>query len=190
VQHKVLVKNHATYHKAEEASKELILYAVDNNTLAPLKKKYIGFGDKTMLEMIHHLCTKMAIKMMTAQKHEYRMKGYNTLWDPASSITAYFTQLNRFQISLVNRGMATNKAEKVMAVGAQMWDSKIFTEEQMLARENKPVIDQTWTSLQMYFTKKWLEHKQYLAMLAKQSCFKEAALATQEKEAAEVEGKT
>jgi hypothetical protein len=104
-QHKGLIKNHPTYLKVEEADKELILYAVGNDALAPLKKQYIRFGNKTMLGMIHHLCMKTAIKMTTAQKHEYRTTGYNTPWDPALSITAYFTQLNHFQISLVDCGI-------------------------------------------------------------------------------------
>jgi hypothetical protein len=38
----------------------------------------------------------MAIKMTTAQKHEYKTMGYNNLWDPTTSITAYFTQRNHF----------------------------------------------------------------------------------------------
>ena len=60
----------------------------------------------------------------------------------------------------------------------------------MLGWENKPTADQTWPNLQAYFTKKWLERKQYSATTAKQSRFKEAALAAHEKEAAEAEGET
>jgi hypothetical protein len=59
-----------------------------------------------------------------------------------------------------------------------------------LGWENKPTVHQTWTNLQAYFTKKWLKRKQYSATTAKQSRFKEAALAAQEKEAAEAEGET
>jgi hypothetical protein len=140
--------------------------------------------------MIVHLRTKTAIKMTTAQKHEYRTNGYNAVWDPTTSITAYFTTLDRFQVSLEDRGIATSVAEKCMAAGAQMWASEMFTEEQMLGWENKPTADQTWTNLQTYFTEKWLERKQYSATTAKQSRFREAALAAQEKEAAEAEGET
>jgi hypothetical protein len=45
-------------------------------------------------------------------------------------------------------------------------------------------------ALQTYFSEKWLEQKQYLAMTAKQSQFKEAALLAQETAAAKEEGKT
>jgi hypothetical protein len=188
--HKVTIESHANYLKVEEAGKELILYDVSYDALAPLKKQYIGFGDETILTMIIHLRTKTAIKMTTAQKHEYRTNGYNAVWDPTTSITAYFTTLDRFQVSLEDRGIATSVEEKCMAAGSQMWASEMFTEEQMVGWENKPTIDQTWPNLQVYFTKKWLERKQYTTTTAKQSRFKEAALAAQEKEAAEAEGET
>ncbi len=70
--------------------------------MAPLKKQYIGFGDSTMLLMIDHLCQKTAIKMTTAQKHKYKATGYKNPWNPTTSITAYFTQLDWFQVSLGN----------------------------------------------------------------------------------------
>jgi hypothetical protein len=94
--------------------------------------------------------------------------GYNNSWDPTTSITAYFTQLNRFQVSLSDCGIAMSKAEKTMVAGAQMWQREMFTEDQMVAWENKPVVQQTWAALQAYFTKKGLERKQYSAMTAKQ----------------------
>jgi hypothetical protein len=72
-------------------------------------------------------------QMTTVQKHEYKATGYNNPWDPTTSITAYFRQLDQFQVSLSNRGIATSNAEKVMAAGAQMWQSEMFTEVQMVA---------------------------------------------------------
>jgi hypothetical protein len=45
--------------------------------VAPLKKQYIGFGNTTVLQ-IDHLRLKTAIRMMTAQKYEYKTNGYNT----------------------------------------------------------------------------------------------------------------
>ncbi len=166
------------------------MYAVGDDALAPLKKQYIGFGDSTILTMLDHLRQKTAIKMTTAQKYEYKTNGYNTPWDPTSIITAYFTTLDRFQISLVDRGIATSDAEKTMAAGAQMWHSEMFTEVQMLLWENKTPAAQTWAALQAYFTEKWLKRKQYSATTAKQLRFKEAALRAQETAAAEEEGET
>ena len=93
--------------------------------------------------MLDHLRQKTAIRMTTAQKHEYKTNGYNTPWDPTTSITAYFTNLDRFQISLGDRGIKTSDKEKAMAAGAQMWQSEMFTEDQMLAWENKATAQQT-----------------------------------------------
>jgi len=189
-EHKIKQRSFYDYLSVEEAGKELILYAVGDDAVAPLKKQYIGFGDTTVLQMIDHLRLKTAIRMTTAQKFEYKTNGYNTPWDPTTSITAYFTQLDRFQISLGDRGIATSDQEKTMAAGAQMWQSEMFTEDQMVVWENKAAAAQTWTALQAYFTEKWLERKQYSATTAKQSRFKEAALQAQETAAAEEEGET
>jgi hypothetical protein len=104
--------------------------------------------------MIDHLCLKTAIKMTTAQKHEYKTMGYNNPWDPTTSITAYFTQLDCFQVSLGDRGIATSEAEKTMAAGAHMWQSKMLTEDQMVTWENKTAAQQTGAALQAYFTEK------------------------------------
>ncbi len=144
----------------------------------------------TVLLMIDHLCQKTAIKIMIVQKHEYKATRYINPWDPTTSITAFFTQLDRFQVSLGNCGIATSDAEKTMLAGAQMWQSGMFTEDQMVTWENKPAVQQTWAKLQTYFTQKWLERKQYSAMAAKQSRFKETALLAQETAAAEEEGKS
>jgi len=188
-EHKILQKRYNDYLDVKEAGKELILYAVGDNALAPLKKLYIGFGDTTVLGMIDHLHLKTAIKMTTAQKPEYKTTGYNNPRDPTTSIPAYFTQLDQFQVSLGDRGITTSEEEKTMAAGAQMWNSEMFTEDQMVAWENKTAAQQTWAELQRYFTNKWLERKQYSATTAKQSRFKEAALLAQETAAAEEEGK-
>jgi hypothetical protein len=189
-EHKVLQSSYANYLGMEEAGKELILDTVGADALAPLKKQYIGFGDTTILLMLDHLHQKTVIRMTTAQKYEYKNAGFNAPWDPTTRIPAYFTSLDCFQILLGDRGIATSNAKKTMEAGTQMWNSEVFTEEQMLSWENKPAIDQTWPNLQTYFTKKWLERKQYSATTAKQSCFKEAALFAQETAAAEEEGET
>jgi hypothetical protein len=145
-EHKILQKSYNDYLGVEEAGKELILYVVGDDALAPLKQLYIGFGDTTVLGMIDHLRLKTAIKMTTAQKHEYRTTGYNNPWDPTTSL--YFMQLDRFQVSLGDRGIATSEEEKTMAAGAQMWNSEMFTEDQMVAWENKTMAQQTWAALQ------------------------------------------
>jgi hypothetical protein len=126
--------------------------------------------------------------MTTSQKYDYRIKGYCKAWDPTMSITAYFTSLNRFQISLDDLGISISIKKKTMAAGACMWESEMFTEDQMVAWENKPTTNQAWDNLQTYFMEKWLERRQYLATTAKQLHFKKATLAAQEQASVEEEG--
>ncbi len=71
-----------------------------------------------------------------------------------------------------------------------MWESEMFTKDQMVAWENKPAAQQTWQALQDYFTEKWLERRHYSQVTAKHSRFKDAALAAQELAATEEEGET
>jgi hypothetical protein len=190
VEHKILTKSYNDYLGIEEAGKDLILYAVGNDALARLKKQYTGFGNLTVLSMIKHLCRQTAIKMMTVQKHEYKATRYNNPWDSTTSITVYFTQLDRFQVSIDNRGIGTSNGKKMMAAGAQKWQNEMFTKDQMVMWENKTAAQQTWAKLQTYFTEKWLEPMQYSAMMTKQLRFKEAVLLAQETAAAEDKGKS
>jgi len=75
-----------------------------------------------------------------------------------------------------------------MVAGARMWESEMFTEDQMVAWENKTAAQQTWQALQDYFTEKWLERRQYSQAMAKHLRFKDASLTAQETAAAEEEG--
>jgi hypothetical protein len=93
-EHKILMKSYNDYLGIKEAGKELLLYAAGNEALPLLKKQYISFGDSMVLSMINHLRLKIVIKIATELKHKYKTTGYNNPWDPTTSITAYFTQLD------------------------------------------------------------------------------------------------
>ena len=76
--------------------------------------------------------------MTKAQKQEYRITtGYNNPWNPTTSITPYFTQLDRFQVLLGNRGIATSEEEKIMRAGVQMWNSKCSQKTRWLHGKTK-----------------------------------------------------
>ncbi len=54
-QHKEAQMTYTNYIGAQEAGKELLLYDVGADALAPRKKQYINFGDATIHSMILHL---------------------------------------------------------------------------------------------------------------------------------------
>jgi hypothetical protein len=121
--------SYTEYLGAQEAGKELKIYGMGNEALAPLKKQYINIWDATIHSMIKHLHDKTAIKMTTSQKYDYKTEGYCKPWDPIMSITAYFTGLDRFMISLNNRGILMSVEEKTTAAGARVWESEMFTKD-------------------------------------------------------------
>jgi hypothetical protein len=94
--HKEEQVSYTEYLRAQEAGKELILYGVGNDALAPHKKQYINFGDTTIHSMIKHLHNKTAIRITTSQKYNYKTERYCKAWDPTTRFTAYFTGLDRF----------------------------------------------------------------------------------------------
>jgi hypothetical protein len=96
VQHKETQTAYTEYLGAQEAGMELLLYGVGNDAVALLKKQYINFGNAAIHSMILHLQDKAAIKMTTSRKFEYKAEGYGKQWDPTTSITAYFTGLDKF----------------------------------------------------------------------------------------------
>ena len=131
------VETYTDYLGLQEAGKELLLYGVGDDVLAPKKKQYINFGDSTIHLMILHLREKTAIMMTMSQTFEYKAEGYGKQWDPTTSITAYFTGLDKFRTSLADCGISISVNEMMMVAGARMWKSEIFTEDQMVAWENK-----------------------------------------------------
>jgi hypothetical protein len=84
------------YLGAQEAGKKLLLYGVGNDALVPLKKQNINYGNTTIHSMILQLHERTAIMMTTSQKFKYKAEGYGKQWDPTTSITAYFTGLDKF----------------------------------------------------------------------------------------------
>ncbi len=54
-QHKEEQMAYADYLGSQEAGKELLLYGVGDDALAPLKKQIINFGDATIHSMLLHL---------------------------------------------------------------------------------------------------------------------------------------
>jgi hypothetical protein len=101
-QHKEEQMAYANYLGSQETGKELLLYGIGDDALAPLKKQYINFSNTTIHSLILHLQEKTGIKMTTSQKFEYKAKGYGKQWDPTTSITAYFIGLDKFRTSLAD----------------------------------------------------------------------------------------
>ena len=153
------------------AAKELIVYAVGDDALSGLKKRFVGYGAETPHSMIQYLRTKTCIKMTTLEKDNFKREGYSRQWDVTKSITHFFKSLDNLTIRLESRNIATSAEEKVSAAVARMWESSFFTEEKLIEWEQKAEVDKTWPNVQTYFGKLYHDHKQYSKATAKKARF-------------------
>ena len=84
--HNRLNANSLVYEGVCTGTNDLIIYAVGEDAVAPLKKRYIGFGDTTPQEMIAHLRTNVCVKMNMKEKDLYKTQEYAKPWDTSKNI--------------------------------------------------------------------------------------------------------
>ena len=104
-------ENSIIYEGVCTGTNDLIIYAAGEDTVAPLKKRYIGFGDTTPREMIACLRTNVCIKMNTKEKDAFKTSGYARQYDMTKNIIAYFKGIENFEEKLGSRGITTSTAE-------------------------------------------------------------------------------
>ena len=76
--------------------------------MAPLKRRYVGFGNTTPQQMIHNLRTNVCIKMDTKDKDAFKTQGYAQEWDTRKNIITYFKHIGNFKGKLDLRGIANS----------------------------------------------------------------------------------
>ena len=91
--HNHLNSNSLVYEGVCIGTIELIIYATCEDAVVSLKQRYIGFGDTTPQEMIHHLRTNICVKMNTKEKEAFKSQGYAREWDTKINIITYFKEL-------------------------------------------------------------------------------------------------
>ena len=184
-EHKRQQKDYENYIVVQQVSKQFIIYALGEPAVEALKKPYVAYSNSSVHEMFTHLYDKTAEMMTMKDKQDYLNEGYATVWDGSADLQAYFASIERFELTLPDRGLDVPTGRNVLAVGAMMWDSGQFTSKQMHKWENKTAALKTWDNIKAYFTQQWQEQQAYNKMTAKQSAFKEAAMLAKEAEAAE-----
>ena len=162
---------------------DLIIYAAGEDAVAPLKQRYIGFGDTTPQEMIAYLCTNVCIKMNIKEKDAFKTSGYACQWDTTKNIITSFKEIKSLKEKMDPRGIATSTAEIATTSVAIMYDNNYFVEDKMIDRENKTPADQVdMKILKAYFTKLYREQLQYLKANKGQTRFNESAMQSYEKQ--------
>ena len=111
---------------------KLIIYVTGEDTVASLKRRYIGFGNMTPQQMLHHLRTNMCIKVNIKEKEAFKTQGYTWEWDTSKNIITYFKEIKNFKEKLDSRGITACTAETATAAVTRMYDSSYFSEEKMI----------------------------------------------------------
>ena len=154
-------------------TKEFIKYAVGDDTLAPLKKRSIEFGDETPQTIIVHLRDKVCLKLTAPEKYNLKRIRYQKRWDATQNILTYFKYLDNFQDRLDTRVIPTTKSEKIMAATARMYQSGYFIQANLIDWENKSEVDKMWVNVKNYFTDLYQSQEQYTKVTAKSSIYRE-----------------
>ena len=120
-EHKAKNHNYKVYAGVGTGANKLILYAVGEEQLAPLRKRYVGFAGQTPQAMMKFLREKVCLKLTTAEKERYKQEGYAQPWDPTKNITTYFKYLEDFKTKLKDRNINTTDKDMVMAAFARFF---------------------------------------------------------------------
>ena len=181
-EHKRKNVSYEVYLCVVEACQDLIIYAVGDSAVAPLKERYVKYGHCSPHAMMKHLRENLCVKMTTMEKDTFKQSKYLTKWDTTECITKYWKHLDELTTKLGEHNIATSDEEKFMAAVARMWESEFFTDKNLIKWEKKEAVDQTWTNVKTYLKELYQSHKQYSKSLAKWSRFHESASNVKERE--------
>ena len=130
-----------------EACRNLIIYAVGDSAVAPLKERYVKYGRRLPQAIMKHLRDKSCVKMTTMEKDTFKRSKYLTKWDTTECITNYWKHLDELTTKLEERNIATSDEEKVMAAVSRMWELESFTDKNLIKWGKKEAADQTWANV-------------------------------------------
>ena len=106
-----------------EACRDVIIYAVGDSAVVPLKERYVKYGRYSPQAIMKHLRNKSCVKTITMEKDTFKQSKYLTGWDTTECITNCWNHLDELTTKLGERNIATINEEKVMVAVAIMWES-------------------------------------------------------------------
>ena len=127
--HNRLNANSLVYEGVCTGTNNLIIYAVGEAAMAHLKRRYIGFGDTTLQQMITHLRTNVCVKMNMKEKDAFKTQGYSKPWDTSKNIITYFKEIENFKEKLDSGGITTSTAEMATSAVGRIYNISYFIED-------------------------------------------------------------
>ena len=90
------------------------------------------------------------------------MKDVNIAWYRDDDIETYFVKADKLEEDLqYNYGIECPTSIKITQVEDEMYRSNMFSKEELMTWEEKPMADKTWVHLRTYFKDRWTATMQY-----------------------------
>ena len=99
-EHKRKILSYEVYLRIAEACRNLIIYAVGDGAVAPLKERDVKYGRFSPEEMMKHLREKLCVKVKTMEEDTLKKSKYITNWDTTECITNYWKHFDEVTTKL------------------------------------------------------------------------------------------
>ena len=130
-----------------------------------------------MLEHLEQQCL-----ALTARDKKTKMKDVNIPWDRDDDIETYFVKADKLEEYLQdNYGIKWPTSMKITQAEDEMYRSNMFSKEELMTWEEKPMADKTWVHLRMYFKDRWTAKVRYQWDTPHKNGFESAASAEEDR---------
>ena len=182
-EHKAKIREFEIYAGVNNAIKDLIIEAVDEEWLEEIEDDVLGFTNVTVQAMIKHLEDRGGT-LDYFETQEIKMKR-DAPWDGEENVVTYFSrvekarkQLERANIAtsdneLINQALFTFKQSGELEQGLVNWDAKAGA-------------DKTWTELKKHFTKEYADRRKHALIESKSAGYGSAGNVAEEDTALEI----
>ena len=126
-----------------------------------------------MLEHLEQQCL-----ALTARDKKTNMKDVNIPCNRDDNIETYFFKADKLEEYLQeNYGIEWPTSMNITQAEDEMYRSNMFTKEELMTWEEKPMADKTWVHLRKYFKDSWTKTMQYQGYTTHKHGFESAASA-------------
>jgi hypothetical protein len=178
--HKKFIRQYEIYCRVDQALKDIILKAVNNDYLLEIEDKILGYLNQTPRQMIAHLRNRGGQLNFTGTKK--LLSQWDSKWDAKEVPQVYFNQVQKAIRQLQPAGIQSNLNERR---DMALFYLKASGEYNAAVREweAKPAADKTWANIKIFISTKYAKENKQNKITAKQfkaNWMEEQAEATEE----------
>jgi hypothetical protein len=178
--HKKLIREYEIYCRVDQALKDIILQAVNNNYLLEIEDKILGYLNQTSRQMIAHLRNRGGQLNFTDTKK--LLSELDSKWDANKVPQLYFNQVEKAIRQLEPAGIQSNLNERRDMALFYLTASGGYNAA-VREWEAKPTADKTWVNIKIFISTKYSKENKQNKLTTKQfkaNWMEEQAGATEE----------